>query len=107
MTQPKSEPSERALKLVECVPHHWRCDPSGGLKEVEPCGPRCDRYTTAQDIDTAIAEARRDERERAACECERIWKESPNERPHYRQNAIADGCIESAAAIRALIAEKP
>ena len=48
-----------------------------------------------------VAEAAEEEREACAATCERIWKEAPNVRPHYIQNRIADGCLESAAAIRA------
>jgi len=46
-------------------------------------------------------------RERCAQECERVWRETPNERPHYRQNAVSYGCSECAAAIRALPREEP
>jgi len=53
-----------------------------------------------QALAALVAEEVAKEREACAALCERIWKDSPNERPHYRQNAIADGCIECAAAIR-------
>lgn len=46
-------------------------------------------------------------RERAAAECLRIWREAPNERTKsaltsFRQNALAEGCVSSSNAIRAL-----
>jgi len=59
------------------------------------------RRSLRRAIYAIVAEAAEEEREACAATCERIWKEAPNVRPHYIQNRIADGCLESAAAIRA------
>lgn len=61
------------------------------------------RFTTEAAARAAIAVVL----EEAAKECERIWKEAPNERTDspltsFRQNEISHGCVACAAAIRAL-----
>lgn len=43
--------------------------------------------------------------EHAAVIAENEWRHASNTRPEYRQNAISHGCLASAAAIRAAIAE--
>lgn len=96
MSAPK--PSREAMEFVREAVSAICANCEGG-----PCGscqPKRDRIAAA--IDSALQSARDEAYERAAEECERLWKESPNDSPHYRQNAISDGCIESAAAIRAL-----
>ncbi len=35
----------------------------------------------------------------AAMVCRETWKNAPNDRPEYRQNAISHGCIACAEAI--------
>ncbi len=54
-TNPDAAPSARSLEIAESVEHHWKCNPSYGVPD--PCGPRCDRFNTALDIDSAIKAA--------------------------------------------------
>lgn len=75
---------------------HERC----GLPETSV--PQAIRYIRKYD-----SQARAEAIEEAAKECERIWKEAPNERTDspltsFRQNEISHGCVACAAAIRAL-----
>lgn len=41
-------------------------------------------------------------RERAAKAAEEVWKKADNTPPHFHQNSVSFGCIESAKAIRSL-----
>ena len=66
------------------------------------------------DLHTRIAEALRDADkagairalEMAAEECERLWKEAPNDRESgFRQNYLSHGCLASSKEIRKLADE--
>lgn len=68
--------------------------------DIPGCFRNAEKYTTLYAIRQFIASHQ--EVRDAALESLRIWKEAPNGRPDYVQNAVSHGCVLSARAIRAL-----